>query len=312
MEKKILVGLDRTISCFNVMHYLCKIFGGREHVKFHLLHIVPTPVAASGKERLAEKERINLLSPQGKAQFAGAQAHMESVVERFTAAGLLENQITTEVRLAYDSVAKDMVQEAKAGSYNALVIGRQGIDAVTEMFVSDHFSTIVEKTKGTPVWIINGHVESNKFLVPVDGSNQTLRAVEHLALMVKDNPQAEITLFNSEAIFAKNAQVNPQDFYEQWSKEWCDTHLTGADALFHAPEQLLIDNEFPRERIQRKSTKSGFYPSRQIVRQAIIGNYGTIVMSSKPEGISAGLFSNVTSKVIGMAEDLAVWVVEDS
>ena len=312
MEKKILVGLDRTISCFNVMHYLCKIFGGIENVMFHLLHIVPTPVAVPERELMEEKDLVDLLSPQGKIQFAVAKAHMKSVFDRFTVAGLLESQITTEVRLTQESVAKGMVSEARAGSYDALVIGRQGIDAVTEMFMSDNFSTIVEKTSGIPVWIINGHVESNNFLVPVDGSNQTLRAVEHLSSMVQENPQAEITLFNSEAIFAKNVPVNPQDFYEQWSKEWCDTHLTGADALFHAPEQLLIDNGFPRERIHRESTKSGFYPSRQIVRQAIIGNYGTIVMSSKPEGISTGLFSNVTSKVIGMAEDMAVWVIEDS
>ena len=56
-------------------------------------------------------------------------------------------------------------------------------------------------------------------------------------------------------------------------------------------------------------TKKGMYASRQIVRQALIDDYGTIVMGRRDKEIIKGVFGSVTEKVLAMSVDTAVWVV---
>jgi nucleotide-binding universal stress UspA family protein len=51
------------------------------------------------------------------------------------------------------------------------------------------------------------------------------------------------------------------------------------------------------------------YPSRQIVRQAIIDDFGTIVMGRRSKEISKGVFGSVTEKVLAMSVNTAIWIV---
>ena len=72
---------------------------------------------------------------------------------------------------------------------------------------------------------------------------------------------------------------------------------------------MLINSGFPLERIHWLETKKGMYASRQIVRQALIDDYGTIVMGRRDKEIIKGVFGSVTEKVLAMSVDTAVWVV---
>jgi nucleotide-binding universal stress UspA family protein len=51
------------------------------------------------------------------------------------------------------------------------------------------------------------------------------------------------------------------------------------------------------------------YPSRQIVRQALIDDFGTIVMGRRDKEIVKGVFGSVTEKVVAMSENTAIWIV---
>ena len=310
MEKQLLVAIDGSLASSNILFYLQNQFHNLPDIKFHLLSIIPTTAADTGREWLDEQDMMSLISPECKRKFESAQRHLNRVRQKLKKGGFSAEQVTGEVRLSRVNIYKDILVEANRGLYDALVVGRLGADKISNMLLGSISAMLLEQSRDLPVWVIDGRVNSNKFLVPVDGTNRSLRAVEHLAFILAGNPYAEITLFNSEAVFAKTVPVIPEDHYKQWTKEWSDIHLSKPDSLFHAPEQLLIDNGFPREKIHRMTTRKGLYPSRQIVREALVGEYGTIVMGCRPKGISKGLFKSVTAKVCGMAEDVAVWIVE--
>jgi hypothetical protein len=91
--------------------------------------------------------------------------------------------------------------------------------------------------------------------------------------------------------------------------EWCELHLSRPDSHFHGPEQLLLDSGFPASRIHRLETRKGIYPSRQIVREAMIDNFGTIVMGRRGQDIKKGWAGSVSGQVIAMAQDTAIWIV---
>jgi len=310
MDKHLLIAVDGSITSSNIIYYLQTLFHKLTDIKLHLLSIIPTTVADAGREWLDEQELMSIISPECKRKYESAERYLKRAQKKLKKSGFSEEQITFEVRLSRVNICKDILAEASQGLYDALVIGRLGADKITDMLLGSISSMLLEQPSDLPVWMIDGRVNSQKFLVPVDGTNRSLRAAEHLAFILKDNPYAEITLFNSEAVFAKTAPIIPEDYYEQWTQQWSDDHLSRSDSLFHAPEQLLVENGFPRDKITRITTKKGLYPSRQIIRQAYMGDYGTIVMGCRPKEISKGFFKSVTAKVCGMAENMAVWIVE--
>jgi len=193
--------------------------------------------------------------------------------------------------------------------FDALVLGRRGVSKLEELIMGSVSSTLLEKCRDVPIWIVDGQVDSRKFLVPVDGSHFTLNAVDHLCYILRGNPYAEITLFHSAAMFAQKQDLRT-GFCERFlPRDWCREYCDDEDLYFLAPRQMLINNGFPPERIHRLETKKGLHPSRQIVRQALIDGFGTIVMGRREKEIVKGVFGSVTEKVLAMSVDNAVWVV---
>ena len=91
--------------------------------------------------------------------------------------------------------------------------------------------------------------------------------------------------------------------------DWCEEHKNDADLHFLAPLQMLKNSGFPSDRVHQVETKKGMYASRQIVRQALIDDYGTIVMGRRSKEMKKGAFGSVTEKVLAMGVDTAIWVV---
>lgn len=309
MEKKILVALDGSAYCTNVLHYLERLFAGIQDVFLHLLSVVPCNVSPAGREWLHDEELLNSLSPEARRKHGAMTRYLDQAASRLARCGIPPANITTAVQLLKMGTARDILQTARQGLYDAVVIGRRGISKIEELVIGSVSSSIVEKSRDVPVWVVAGRVQTNKFLVPVDGSFNCLKAIDHLAHVLEGNPNAEVTIFHSSSMLAHEPNVTPKDFYDQWGEEWCEQHLGRPDSLFHAPRQLLIDNGFPAEHIHWQHTFKGIYPSRQILRQSMIDDFGTIVMGRRGVEEKKGIFKGVTDQVLYMAENVAIWII---
>ncbi|OGQ99785.1 MAG: universal stress protein [Deltaproteobacteria bacterium RIFOXYD12_FULL_50_9] len=309
MEKKILVAVDGSLYSFNAINYLSRLFTDLENVHIHLFCVVSNTMGQAGREWLNEGEILSVASPETRKNLQTAKRFMNEATLQMAHRGIAPEQVSTTVQFNRMSPAKDIMQEARKGMYDALVIGRRGLGRLEKLIVGSTSATILDICHDVPVWIIDGHVDSRKIILPIDGSPNSLRAADHLGFILDGNPHAEITLFNSEAMFAGKDKINPQEFYQQWGEEWCNDHLIRPDSLFHAPEQILLEHHVPAAKIHRLSTKKGFNPSSQIVRQALIDGFGTIVMGRRGGEIAKGIFKGVSDQVIATAEDVAVWIV---
>lgn len=309
MERKILVAVDGSIYSSNALHYIGQLFHGLEDIHFHLLSIVPCSTPSAGREWMDEMELMNALGPEAGNKLSGQKRYMKKAVKQLSKYGIDEKQVTTSVQLSRMGVTKDILHTARKGLYDALLIGRRGLSKLEELFLGSVSATIIDKCHDVPIWVIDGKVDSRKFLVPVDGTFQCLKAIDHLAHILKDNPYAEVTLFNSAAMLADKSTGRPEDFYDQWGEQWCKEHLNRPDSVYHAPKQLLMENGFPAERIHWLQTFTGIYPSRQILRQSLIDDFGTIVMGRRGGNIRKGIFKGVSDRVLFMAEKVAVWII---
>ncbi len=309
MQKKILVAVDGSIYSTNTLHYLEELFQGCADIHFHLFSVVPCSTMPDDRQWLDDLELISSMSPTARRQYTQTKKYINKSILQLLRCGFTEEQISSKVQISRQSVADDILVEAHKGLYNALVIGRRGLGKLGELFMGSISKTIIEKCHDVPVWVVDGEVKAGKFLMPVDCTPHTLKAADHLCFMIKDLPDAEVTLFHSEAILAQKPVVDPGDFERQCDTEWCRTHMQRPDSHFHGPRQYLKDSGFPADKIHSVETNKGMYPSRQIVRQALMGDFGTIIMGRRDADTNKGILGSVSGRVLAMAIDTAVWIV---
>lgn len=309
MANKLLIAVDASVYSSNTLHYLEQLFANLPDIQLHLLTIIACTPSEIAGGWLDELELMGTLSKEEQKRYASAKRYLQKATGRLARNGFAPDQMTSEVRISKTSPAAELLHVARQGLFDALVIGRRGVSKIEELIMGSVSSTMFEKCRDVPIWIIDGQVDSRKFLVPVDGSHYSLQAIDHLCYILKDNPYAEITLFHSDAMFAQKQDLSTGFCSRFLAPEWCEAHKSDPDLYFLAPRQMLINSGFPPARLHRRETKKGMYPSRQIVRQALIDDFGTIVMGRRDREIVKGVFGSVTEKVVAMSDNTAVWVV---
>ena len=315
MERKFLVAVDGSTYSYNALRYLAQLFENNGEIRLHLVSFTPPGNnnglmhgLVSDSQWLPEEELLAQAPPELRAKATKCRTYLNEALIQLARLGFSPEQVTTEVKCARASIADDLTHEARKGLYDALVIGRRGIGKLEELILGSVSTSVLEKSHDLPVWIIDGRVSSRRFLVPIDGSPPNLKAIDHLCHVLHDNPHAEITLFLSKALIANRKEIAPHECIPLYGEEWCNMHLPADEKLFDTPEQMLLDSGIPAARINRLMTKTGLYPSRQIVRQALTDEFGTIVMGREHD-FKRSFFSSTLEKVIGMAVDVSIWVV---
>lgn len=309
MERKILAAVDGSTFSFNALHYLSRLFTDLEDVSVHLLCVVPGGQAAVGMEWLDERDKMTMVSKQVRAKLSAAKRFMEEAVLQLGRRGIAPDQVSTSIKLSQRGVAADILTEAQKGLYDAMLIGRRGIGRIEELFMGSSISTeMVEKCFHMPIWIVDGRVHSRKFLLPVDSSFNSLKAADHLGFILENNPYVEISLLHLSCIVGGNTAADMTALHKMWGKEWCERHLSQSDAIFHGPEQILLDRGIDSQRIHRLGGAVGLRPHAHIVRHSSKNDCGTIVIGRR-EKRENGILGGVSDSVLSMAKHMAIWVI---
>jgi nucleotide-binding universal stress UspA family protein len=223
--------------------------------------------------------------------------------------GVDESRIQTVTQPRKLDIAKDIIEYAQAGRYDALVIGRRGISSLQELFMGSVSSNITQNSNIIPVWVIGGDVAPAKFLVAVDGSEYSLRAIDHLAFAMSDAVGISLTFLH----------VRPK------LKDYCevDFEATQAEALedlIRKGDKACIDNfytlalkklkefDIREDRIQTKTVTGLANIGAAILKEVQTGNYDTVVMGRS--GVNKSFFTgSVTNTVLNKISKGAVWLV---
>ncbi len=311
-EKKVLVALENSPYSKNILNYICDLFAGQRKIGFHLVGVVPCHVSELSRDWLTQEELLSSVDKATHKRYVEYKHFLADKKNDLVADGFEESQISAGVLLSKSGKVGDILYEAHGGHYDALIIGKKDLSRLEKMIVGSFSTEVLKRNWGLPTWIVSGSASSRKVLVPVDCSPHTLNAVDHLAFMLKDNPHAEITLFHSCSLLARE-HIKPREaFYDKWGKDWCDKHLKGEEDghfHFHASEQILIDAGFPMERIFRLETQKGIEPGQQIVHHIRRDGYGTIVMGRRGKDVKKGIFRGVSDRVLANVKNVAICIL---
>ncbi|MEA3470032.1 MAG: universal stress protein [Thermodesulfobacteriota bacterium] len=307
MEKKIIVAIDGSTHSDNSLSYIIKLFAKEQESHFHLTSWITNaatimPTIADSKNSLIPNEGQN-------KKEAVTRRYLNQALRQLQDAGIDSERIETSIELSGAAIADSIQHQAEKELADAIVIGRRGLNGISEMLMGSVSTTLFRNCHSTPLWIIDGEIEYKDFLVPVDGTVFSLLAVDHLAHILKNREDLRISLFHCTALLGKKSTCKPELFYENWDKEWCDTYLSGEDCLFNGPKQLLLEAGIPEVNIQILPEKTDLEEGHGIVREAKIQKCGTVVLGRREAKIAKGFFGGVSDRTIKQAQNMALWIV---
>ncbi|MBB5346334.1 universal stress protein [Desulfoprunum benzoelyticum] len=308
MEKKLLLAVDGSTFSAQALDYVAALFTDRHDVNFHVLHCtnVGCPVLPE-----AEDPANSLLPSNGRfdRNHAAGLRHLKKAEDRLTSLGIPADRITSSTVPHSTSIAASLKGYAEKHLVDSIVVARRGIGVVGEMLLGSVSAELFRKCRKIPLWIIDGEVKNNRFFVPVDGSVNSLMAVDHLAHIFAGRNDVAFLFFHARGLLSSRIQCVPEDFYSRWGKEWCDTHLQGKNCLFTGPIQLLIDAGIDKEMIHTLPEPTTLEESTSIISHAKIHGCGTIVIGRRQEGTAKGVLGSISSRTVMQTQNMALWII---
>ena len=230
-------------------------------------------------------------------------------------AGFPEQAVTVRVEDRKTGIVQDIVAESQNG-YKALVLGRKGLSDLKDFMlgsVAEHILGLV----GIPLWVVGAGGTPTKILVCLDGSEESMLTLPHLADVLDQSRNVEITLFHAVRSFHSFRNFMRDVFSSEADKEAIEKVHTELDQAastmqpaFDKAREILISRGVDPARIARKIVRGVSNSAHAIVQEAEVGAYDTIVVGrrglSRVEEFTMG---RISRRVIHMAKNRTVWVI---
>jgi len=308
MEKKILLALDGSIHSTHAVAYAARISSVIKELTYTLFHVQPTVSRFLLDEAETDLKAKAELRKVIRKNARLAQHILEKHKSRMIRMGIAEKRIETATRPKVLGMAKDILDHAEQGLYDAILVGRRGLSRIQKTFMGSTTAKLVEYSRVVPVWVVDGDVTSMKVILAVDGSEASRRAVDYLSFMVGGNEKIKVHLFHVlptvRDYFVIHFNEKGSDIGQiiaQSNKRCIDDFYAYAQCKFK--EAGLQDNQ-----IELKVVKRTMNVGKAILDQAKKGNHGTVVLGRR--GINKAFFMGSVSRyVLDRISCRALWVV---
>jgi nucleotide-binding universal stress UspA family protein len=308
VEKKILLAVDGSIHSKHAVHYAVRMSSVVRDFTCTLLHIQPCLSQFLLDEARTDFKAKAELKKVIRRNTEDAQSMLEKYKAQMVRMGMADKRIDVVTQPRTLGLAKDILQRAQEGLYDAIVVGRRGLSRVQKAFMGSVTAKLAEHSRVIPVWMVDGDVTSTRIIMAVDACECSLRAVDHLSFMVGQNPNVTVTLFHVVPRFRDccvidfdEKETDVQQVITQGDKRCIDRFYTHAQKKFK-------EGGIQEKQIEIKVTKRAMNVGKAILDEAKKGNYGTVVVGRR--GASKAFFMGSVSRcVLDRISNRALWIV---
>jgi nucleotide-binding universal stress UspA family protein len=156
--KKMLIAIDDSPNASRAVEYVAQQFSGTGDLEIELVHVLPNLPAIFWDEGhiLSSEEKQDRKKVVDK-WLADRKARMEPVfkkaIDTLTRNGISPRQITTKSLSDSTDVAESIIEEAKDGGYQTIVVARRSIASGKHMLMGTVTSKIITLGSGVAVII---------------------------------------------------------------------------------------------------------------------------------------------------------------
>jgi nucleotide-binding universal stress UspA family protein len=308
MGKKILVAVGDCTHSRHAVRYAAKISSAEKDVRYTLFHVQPlvprifSEAAEADPDVRAEVDALVHENTQTARCTAG------TLKEIMTGGGIPESRVEVVTQPMQLGMAKDILQRAEQGPCDAIVMARRALTPSRDFFIGTTAAKVVEHALRTPVWIVAGETVSMKMMLAVDGSENSLRDVDHIIDLVGSNPDLRLTLLHIQPHLRHYYTVdfekkNPslQKILEREDKrrmeEFCEE-------TYHR----FTTAGLKRSQIEVKTNTRTHDISTGIIQEARTGKYSTVVVGRRGER-DAFFTGRIAMRLVQKITDQTLWVV---
>jgi nucleotide-binding universal stress UspA family protein len=308
MKKKILLAVDDSVHSKYALQYAVQMSSFVTELSYTLFNVQPAISHFLLDEAKTSLKAKLALETARKKKKESAQLLLADYKSRMIEMGIDAERIETKTRSQKTGFAKDILEYAQEGLYDAIVVGRRGLTRVQEVFMGSLTSTLVEHSKLIPVWIIDGEISAEKIMIAIDGSQSSLRAVDHFSFIASSNPNIKATLLHVVPSLKEFCKIDLEDndgviedIFVKGDKRCVERFLVHA-------YQKFKEAGIQEEQIEIREIKALRNVGKAIVEEAEKENCGTLVIGRR--GNSRAFFMGSVSKyVLDKTCNRALWLV---
>ncbi|MBN1830943.1 MAG: universal stress protein [Deltaproteobacteria bacterium] len=308
MEKRILIAVDGSAYSRKAMEYAAGIGSIVKDIHYTLLHVHPKVSEYLVEDAKKDHQSIATLRKAKKKNHEESMRLLDKSKDTMFKLGISENKIETVSQEQTRGTAKAILDHGKKSLCDAIVLGRRGVSRLAETFVGSITNSVLEHTDDTPVWAIGGDVKPSKIMIAVDGSESSLRAVDHVSFMLEDNPDSKITLLHVTPRLRDYCTIDFNKEGEPMKEMILSGDKQCVDSFYIRAKEKFKKAGMSESQIDIREVTATLNIGKTIVDEALKGGFGTVVVGRR--GINNSFFmGSVSSRVLTNAKDCAVWLV---
>jgi len=308
VEKKVLVAVDDSRHCRACVKYISKLSGIVPNLHMTLCHIQPAVSQFLIEEAKTDARARTELNKILRKNESAANDMLTGIRSRLESNGFDPSRIDTLTRPKDLGLAKDIIEIAQEGQYDAIAAGRRGISGLQEMVMGSLTSKLAEHSVVIPVWIISGKVPNPRLLLAIDGSESAYRAVDHVSFMLDGNPDVVVTLFHAVPKLKDYCEIDFSDTDKEIEEFLVEDDKRCLTRFYAHAMKRFREAGLDEKQIEIKETRRKGNVGKAIVRTAKKGDYGTVVVGRR--GLGRSFFMGSISKyVLNQADKQAVWMI---
>jgi nucleotide-binding universal stress UspA family protein len=307
--KKIMIAVDDSLHSKNAVRYAAHISVWVKNMSYVLFHVQPMLSQYLEDEARTDFKSLNQLNQIKAKNIEASRQLLEQYKSQMVQTGIEESQIQIVTHPTNLGIAKDIIEYALKGQYDALVLGRRGVSILIEYYMGSVSSNIAQNSRVTPIWVVGSNVTPAKILVPIDGSEYSLRAIDHLAYIVSDHSDISLTFLHVQPKLKDFCKI---DFETKEADAFEDLIIKGnqncIDNFYALALKKLKEFGIKKDRIEIKTVTRLFTIGSAIVDEVKTRNFDTVVMGRS--GINKSFFTgSVTNYVLNNISNAAIWIV---
>lgn len=156
--KKILIAIDDSPNTFKAVEYVAQQFSGTNDLELGLVHVLPNLPAIfwdeghilSDEEKKDRKKVVDKWVSERKARM---EPVFKRAIDALTNKGIKPQQVKTKSLSDSTDVAASLLEEAKDGGYQTLVVGRRG-GTGKNLLIGSVTSRIISQGTGVAITIV--------------------------------------------------------------------------------------------------------------------------------------------------------------
>lgn len=308
MKKRILVAVDDCIHSKHAVKYAARISSAAKDVTytlFNVQHLVPRIFSAAAERDSNVKAEVDTLIRENTKT---ARCIVEELKDLMVREGIAEKRIEVVSELVQVGMAKDILNQAERGRYDAIVLARRGLTPSRDFFIGTIAAKVIEHAIKIPVWVAAGEEISMKIMLAIDGSENSLRVVDHAIHMVGTRPDLRLTLFHVlphlRHYYSIDFEIENPHLHEILQRE---DKLRMEDFYERAHERLKAAG-LKKSQIEFKTSTQSYDISTGILGEVKTGQYGTVVIGRRGER-EAFFTGRIAMRLVQKVSDQALWVV---